>query len=261
MFILSQVGEAKARYDLNSKFSLQPGGRSDMKRTLKCVLTKILLTIGVLFVLMMGSRQSIPPLAQETPSANPDREAQIMEFLGELEAYGRGKGYYNISPVDGRFLKSLVAMSDAQRALEIGSANGYSAIWMGMGLEETGGKLITIEIDAKKAAEARENLKRIGMEGIVTVINADAFEAIPRLEGSFDFVFLDAWKSDYYAFYKLIMPMLEEGGLLVADNAILYADSMRDFLDAVTTDPRLDTSIVELDGNDGFAICYRKKGR
>ena len=85
-------------------------------------------------------------------------------------------------------------------------AHGYSAIWIGLGLRETGGHLTTIEYDPARAATAADNIRRAGLSDIVTVVPGDAFKEIPKLAGTFDFVFLDAWKRDYKRFFDLVLP-------------------------------------------------------
>ena len=111
-----------------------------------------------------------------------------------------------VSEEDGRFLRLMVASSGAKRALEIGGANGYSAIWIGLGLRQTGGRLTTIEYDPARAKVAADNIRQAGLSDIVTVVPGDAFEEIPKLAGEFDFVFLDAWKRDYKRFFDLRHP-------------------------------------------------------
>jgi len=165
----------------------------------------------------------------------------------------------NVPPTDGKFLKIMAESIGAKRALEIGSSNGYSAIWIGSGLEQTGGHLWTIEIDPARAKECRENLKEAGLDKVVTSIEGDAFEVIPKLEGPFDFVFLDAWKEDYDEFFKIFFPKVKEGGVILAHNAILMARQMKDYLDIVKNHPELDTVIVSTTLRDGFAVSYKKK--
>ena len=117
-----------------------------------------------------------------------------------------------MSEEDGRFLRLLIASKGAQHALEIGGASGYSAIWIGMGLRETGGKLVTIEYDPVRAKELAENIRRAGLTDVVQVMAGDAFQQIPKVTGTFDFVFLDAWKKDYKRFLDLVFPRLDKGG-------------------------------------------------
>jgi predicted O-methyltransferase YrrM len=163
-----------------------------------------------------------------------------------------------VSEEDGRFLRVMVASRGARHALEIGSASGYSAIWIGLGLRETGGRLTTIEFDAGRAKKAVENVRRAGLADIVTVISGDAFKEIPKLSGPFDFVFLDAWKKDYKRFFDLVMPRVEPAGLFLAHNVVNKQSEMRDFLAAIKDDPALFTTIVTPSG-EGMSVSYKLK--
>jgi caffeoyl-CoA O-methyltransferase len=170
------------------------------------------------------------------------------------------KGQLAVSEEDGRFLRALIVSSGTKRALEIGAADGYSAIWIGLGLRETGGRLTTIEYDAARARSAAANVRRAGLSDIVTVVPGDAFEQIPKLAGAVDFVFLDAWKRDYKRFFDLLLPRLEPHGLFLAHNVVNKQTEMRDFLDAIHNDPRLFTSIVK-PGNEGMSVSVKVEGR
>jgi predicted O-methyltransferase YrrM len=169
----------------------------------------------------------------------------------------RDTGQLAVSEEDGRFLRLMIASSGAKRALEIGGASGYSAIWMGMALRETGGTLVTIEYDPVRAKELAANIKRAGLTGTVEVLSGDAFEQIPRIQGTFDFVFLDAWKRDYKRFFDLVYPRLDKGGLFVAHNVVNKRDEMGDFLDAVQKHPTLWTTIVSPSG-EGMSISLKR---
>ena len=161
-----------------------------------------------------------------------------------------------VSEEDGRFLRVIVAANRTKHALEIGSAFGYSAIWIGLGLRETGGRLTTIEYDAAKAKAAAENVRRAGLADIVTVMSGDAFAHIPKVPGTFDFVFLDAWKRDYKRFLDLVFPRLDPGGLFLAHNVVNKESEMREFLAAIERDPALFTTIVRPSG-EGMSISYK----
>ena len=165
-----------------------------------------------------------------------------------------------VSEEDGRFLRVMVASSGAKRALEIGAADGYSAIWIGLGLRETGGRLTTIEYDAARARGAADNIRRAGLADIVTVVPGDAFEQIPKLAGPVDFVFLDAWKRDYKRFLDLLTPRLTTRGLFLAHNVVNKQAEMRDFLDAIHNDSRWLTSIVS-PGSEGMSISLKLEGK
>ena len=188
-------------------------------------------------------------------TAAPAQSPEQAKILADIKA--RDTGQLAVSEEDGRFLRVMIASSGAKRALEIGGASGYSAIWMGMALRETGGTLVTIEYDPERAKELTANIKRAGLSNIVEVVAGDAFEQIPRLPGTFDFVFLDAWKRDYKRFFDLVYPRLNKGGLFVAHNVVNKRDEMGDFLDVVQQHPTLWTTIVSPSG-EGMSVSLKR---
>jgi caffeoyl-CoA O-methyltransferase len=185
----------------------------------------------------------------------PARPPDVSRLLAEIKA--KDKGQLAVSEEDGRFLRVMVASKGAKRALEIGGASGYSAIWIGMGLRETGGRLITIEYDAARAKELTDNIRRAGLSDIVQVVAGDAFQQIPKLQGTFDFVFLDAWKKDYKRFFDLVYPRLDARGLFLAHNVVNKRNEMGDFLEAIHKHPSLWTTIVSPSG-EGMSVSIKK---
>ncbi len=191
-------------------------------------------------------------LCTATPRA---QQADLNKILADIRA--RDKGQLAISEEDGRFLRLLIAAAGKKHALEIGGASGYSAIWMAQALRVTGGTLVTIEYDPVRAKELADNIKRAGMTDLVTVIGGDAFAEIPKLQGTFDFVFLDAWKRDYKKFLDLVYPRLDKGGLFTAHNVVNKKGEMGDFLDAVERNPALWTTIVS-PASEGISVSYKR---
>jgi predicted O-methyltransferase YrrM len=179
----------------------------------------------------------------------------ITKILADIRA--KDKGQLAVSEEDGRFLRLLVASSKRKRALEIGGASGYSAIWIAQGLRESGGRLVTLEYDPVRARELADNIKKAGMTDVVQVVAGDAFTEIPKLPGTFDFVFLDAWKRDYKRFFDLVMPRLERGALFTAHNVVNKRNEMPDFLDAIQHNPALWTTIVSPSG-EGISLSYKR---
>jgi predicted O-methyltransferase YrrM len=165
-------------------------------------------------------------------------------------------GQLAVSEEDGRFLRVLVAARGAKSVLEIGSASGYSAIWLGLGARESGGRVVAIEYDKRRATEAASNIRAAGLADVVEVKQGDAFAVIPRLPGMFDFVFLDAWKPDYKKFFDLVFPRLTPGGVFVAHNVVNKKDEMQPFLTTVLTHPGLLTTIVS-PSHEGMSISYK----
>jgi predicted O-methyltransferase YrrM len=181
---------------------------------------------------------------------------ELKQVLADIRR--RDAGRLAVSEEDGRFLRTLVAASRSKRALEIGGASGYSALWIALGLRETGGRLVTIEYDPARAKELAANVERAGMADVVQVVAGDAFARIPALPGTFDFVFLDAWKRDYRRFLDLVLPRLDAGGLFVAHNVVNKRSEMADFLDAIRDDQLLITAIVSPSG-EGISVSYKRR--
>ncbi len=143
-------------------------------------------------------------------------------LLAELEAQARGEQIPISGPQVGRLLAILIRLTRPSRVLEIGTAIGYAAVWMGRALREYGGTLQTIELKPAMAERARAALARAELSDTVEVLEGAALEVLPRLRGSaYGLIFLDAVKSEYPAYFEHAVPMLPEGGMLVADNALL----------------------------------------
>jgi predicted O-methyltransferase YrrM len=181
---------------------------------------------------------------------------EIDRVLRQIRA--ADKGQLAVSEEDGKFLRVLIASTGAKRVLEIGAASGYSAIWMGLGLRETGGTLVTIEYDATRAREAADNVRRAGLQRVVQVVPGDAFKVIPTVPGTFDLVFLDAWKPDYKRFFDLVFPRVNAGGVFLAHNVINKRKEMPDFLDVIHQHPEAITTIVS-PGFEGISVTYKKR--
>lgn len=166
------------------------------------------------------------------------------------------KGLLAVSEEDGRFLRVLVAARGAKSVLEIGAASGYSGIWLGLGARETGGHVVAIEFDPQRASEATANIRKAALNDVVTVVHGDAFLEIPKLQGNFDLVFLDAWKPDYKKFFDMVFPRLNTGGVFAAHNVINKKSEMEPFLQTILTHPRLFTSIVS-PANEGMSVSIK----
>ena len=169
------------------------------------------------------------------------------------------KGQLAVSEEDGRFLRVLVSTRGAKSILEIGAASGYSGIWLGLGARETGGKVVAIEYDPVRAKEAAANISRAGLTDVVRVVHGDAFKEIPKLQGTFDVVFLDAWKPDYKKFFDMVYPRLNPGGVFVAHNVVNKKREMEPFLQTIQRHPGLFTTIVS-PSDEGMSVSYKLRG-
>jgi len=203
-------------------------------------------------VLMSGLLVVAPSLAQTRASSA--LTPQIESILKSIRA--ADKGQLAISEEDGRFLRVLVATRGAKSILEIGAASGYSGIWLGLAARETGGKVVSIEYDPQRAKEAAENISRAGLTDVVRVVHGDAFKEIPKVQGTFDFVFLDAWKPDYQKFFDLVFPRMTPGAVFTAHNVVNKKTEMEPFLKTIQTHPQLFTSIVS-PGSEGMSVSVK----
>ena len=163
--------------------------------------------------------------------------------------------YTNIAPENGQFLSILIGAIKAQNVLEVGTSNGYSAIWIAAALKETGGRLITLEFDPTRATAAETHLQEVGLGGIVEVRVGNALDEIPKCDATFDLVFLDAEKSEYRRYLELVLPKIRSGGLIVADDTVTMRDEMPDYIEYVFNTPTLHSVDIPLD--DGVILSYK----
>ena len=125
-----------------------------------------------------------------------------------------------ITPDEGLFLFNILIAIKAKVVIEIGTSLGYSTIWLAAAMRENGGKVISFELIKEKAALAKQNLKKAGLTNYAEVINANAFEEIPKINLEVDLAFLDADKEDYINFFRILVPKLKKGGVLLSDNVL-----------------------------------------
>jgi predicted O-methyltransferase YrrM len=163
---------------------------------------------------------------------------------------------WNVNPDEGAFLRDLAEKTHAKAGLEIGTSNGYSSIWIGMGLRTEGGHLLTLEIDEGRAKLAQANFRAAGLDSVITLKLGDALKEVPKLRGPYDFVFIDAWKQDYVKYLEMVIPIVSPGGIIVAHNVTDLREELTDFIRAVQTNPQLKTTL-ENPGPGGFSVSYK----
>jgi len=140
------------------------------------------------------------------------------QLLLELEAEAEREDIPIVGPVVGELLFILAGAIKAQSILEIGTATGYSAIYLARGCEAVNGRVLTLELDSSKAARARQNFEKAGLGDRVEIRVADALETLRGMEAEFDLIFIDIEKKDYVAALPDCGRLLRKWGLLVADN-------------------------------------------
>jgi caffeoyl-CoA O-methyltransferase len=167
------------------------------------------------------------------PIPESEAERRIIEVAEQAPRYA------NVTLSDARVLRILAEFGIAKTVVEFGTSTGYSGLWLANGLRKTGGKLITFELDAGRAAIARENFKKAGVDGIVELIEGDAE------------------KEGYREYLEQVLPLVRPGGLIVAHN-MRFPTPSKDFVEAVTTNSALDTVFIHMHDR-GMSLSLKKR--
>jgi predicted O-methyltransferase YrrM len=152
-----------------------------------------------------------------------------------------------IEPTTGRFLFALAASQAGIEVLEVGGSRGYSTIWLAAGARVLGGRVVSLEHDPAKCAAWRENIAAAGLGEWAELVEGNAFETLRTAWDVFDLVFLDAEKDDYETLFGVIRPLVDLGGLVVADNVLSHADALAAYSAARQADATLASVTVPLD--------------
>jgi predicted O-methyltransferase YrrM len=155
----------------------------------------------------------------------------LPDVLAEVDAECRRRSIPMLGPHKAARLCELIRNARPQLVVEVGTAIGYSGLWIADVLREAGqGRLITIEQDSDRAAEAGRYFQRAGVSHLITQIVGDARDEIGKITGPIDLLFLDGGFANYYPCLVQARSQLRDGALLVADNAGIGADEMADYL-------------------------------
>jgi len=163
-----------------------------------------------------------------------------------------------VAPTTGRFLFALAASQAGIEVLEIGGSRGYSSIWLAAGARTLGGRLVSLEHDPAKCDAWRANVAEAGLEEWAELIEGDAFATLRGIEDVFDLVFLDVEKEDYEALYALARPLLEPGGLVVADNVLSHGEPLAAYSAARQSEPTVSSVTVPLDRGLELTVVLRR---
>ncbi len=181
-------------------------------------------------------------------------ESNLSSTLEKLEV--TSDEFWNISHQTGNFISILIKAMNIKNALELGTSNGYSALWIADALKYTKGHLTTIEFWEKRQCLARENIEKCGLSDFVTFKIGQAYDVITsEINEEFDLVFIDANKKEYLRFFEAVDPLLKKGGVILADNITSHALKVKPFVDEITG--RSDYQVQILDLPDGLLMAYK----
>jgi predicted O-methyltransferase YrrM len=190
-------------------------------------------------------------------------DAVLTQLLEELSEAGAAhdaaeaehrRRRLNLEPETARLVAILVRSGRRTRVLEIGTSNGYSAIWLAWAVREAGGTVTTVERDAGRQAEAAANLRRAGLLDAVRLVLGDATDVVARLEGPFDCVFFDADRVSAPDQLRLLLPRLTPDALLLADNVLSHPDEIAGYLAALDA-PGFERVVVPV--GKGLSVAVR----
>ena len=137
----------------------------------------------------------------------------------------------------------------------------YSGLWFSLALRKTGGKLITHELDPKRASQARENFKRAGVDNLITVVEGNAHETIAnlkdRLTGPIDLLFMDADRDGYIDYMKKLLPLIRPGGLILTHN-MRPPGNNKEYTNAITTNPELESIFLNMHAA-GMGVTLKRR--
>lgn len=160
--------------------------------------------------------------------------------------------YRNIEAESAKLLSQFIRMQQAKSILEIGTSTGYSTLWLAEAAQATGGQVTTVEIDAKRSAEAKRHVAELELSEIVQFWVGDAADYLKEAQETFDFILLDAERNAYETYWpdlkRLIKP---KGGVLIIDNVISHAAEVKSFLELIKNDQNFMSSILPV----GAGLC------
>jgi len=182
---------------------------------------------------------------------------RVRGVLERLEAEEQRPPGVAVEPTTGRFLFSVCAPQADCEVLEIGAGRGYSSIWLAAAVRLFGGRVLSLERDHDCIADWRRNIAAAGLEETAELIEGDAQETLPMIDDVFDVVFLDAANKQYEELFGLAREKLEPGALVIADDVVLHADTLRAYSEARQADPTLLSTTVPLDRGLELSVVLR----
>jgi predicted O-methyltransferase YrrM len=175
----------------------------------------------------------------------------VKSFLQDLKKIGKKRNIPNITDETAQFLKLLLLLKKPKNMLEIGSANGFSTIFLADILKKYQGKLVSLEKSFPSFLECQKNLKQVSLEKNVNFYNQDCLDFLKNYQGEkFDAVFIDGQKRFTLNFFQAVLPHLNKKAFIVVDDVIKFAYKMSDFLDFMKKSD-YNYQIIKLDEDDG----------
>lgn len=196
---------------------------------------------------------------------NAAMDEHLRKLLQEIEEHGRENDaraterprmMLNLEPASAQLLSILVRASGVTRAVEVGTSNAYSTIWLAWSLAPAGGRIISIDRNPDKHVLARENLRRANLQDRVELRTGDAAELVRQLTGTFDLVFLDADRRKFPEILQILLPKLAPKALVIADNVLSHPEEIAEYLQMISSLADFQHTTVPV--GKGLSIAYRR---
>ena len=147
--------------------------------------------------------------------------------------------YRNVEPESALFLAMQIHIQQSKEILEIGTSTGYSTLWLAHAVQQTQGRVTTLEIDAARTAQAQHHAQELGLDDVIDFWVGDAEKYLTKTTQQYDFIFLDAERDAYVGYWAFLQKMLNPcGGVLIVDNVISHAAQVKCFIELIENDPR-----------------------
>lgn len=195
---------------------------------------------------------------------NAAMDEHLRKLLQEIEEHGRENDaraterprmMLNLEPASAQLLSILARATGVTRAVEVGTSNAYSTIWLAWSLAPAGGRIISIDRNPDKHVLARENLRLANLQDRVELRTGDAAELVRQLTGTFDLVFLDADRRKFPEILQILLPKLAPKALVIADNVLSHPEEIAEYLQMISSLADFQHTTVPV--GKGLSIAYR----
>ena len=163
--------------------------------------------------------------------------------------------YRNVEPESALFLAMQIHIQQSKEILEIGTSTGYSTLWLAHAVQQTQGRVTTLEIDAARTAQAQHHAQELGLDDVIDFWVGDAEKYLTKTTQQYDFIFLDAERDAYVGYWAFLQKMLNPcGGVLIVDNVISHAAQVKCFIELIENDPRFISMTLPI-GEGSYMVC------
>lgn len=163
--------------------------------------------------------------------------------------------YRNVEPESALFLAMQIHIQQSKEILEIGTSTGYSTLWLAHAVQQTQGRVTTLEIDAARTAQAQHHAQELGLDDAIDFWVGDAEKYLTKTTQQYDFIFLDAERDAYVGYWAFLQKMLNPcGGVLIVDNVISHAAQVKCFIELIENDPRFISMTLPI-GAGLYMVC------